>query len=461
MANFFKRTNKKSFRKNRVFFLAAILGLIFIGVSVYFFPKAPWYSAPVASSKVSNSPISTVSPSPIVFKKCLAETDFNNTLKSKKQGFTQLSAAVVQVPNYPDKAVFLAGQEENTVMIPASNEKILTGAIVLSLLGPEKTFTTKVLGLGKEKILLVGGGDPYLLAKPDPNHLQAPSLSNLALQTAVSLALTGEDTVQLYWDDSLFSGESWFPDWPTEYRQYVNPVTALSVSQPFGKPQNYVPNPTAEAVNIFAKELQSLGVKVKIASKLTKYTENGPLLGQVESLPLADLMPLYLLPSDNWKAEIIARHIAIAKGLPADFSGVQKAMRQVLQDWEIWDSKANIADGSGLSGNNKISAAMLTKVMVKILQEPKLSAVAKGLPIAGINGTLAQRFQESALTKQAKGVVRAKTGTLGGVSSLTGYYETENNGLIVFALITNNVGNIDVTKNWLDNAVAKLVKSKC
>lgn len=465
MARFFKNSNKNSISK-RVRFLSywrtiliGFLGLSFLGMAFYFFPHSKTFGKISPISQVSNSAFN--SPTSTPFRKCLAESAFTEILNTPKQGFTELSGEVAQVSNSSDKAVTLATQADKSVLIPASTEKVVTGAIAISLLGPEKTFTTKVLDLGEGKILLVGGGDPYLLAEPDIRRAKAPSLKNLAEQSAAALRAAGKKSVELYWDDSLFTGANWHPDWSDGYRDYMNPVTALSISAPFGTYQEHYGNPTAVAVSAFAKALKAQDIDVVVKTKLIDYPASATQLAKVESLPLAELMPLYLLPSDNWKAEIIARHIAIAKGFSADFDGVKKAMTQVLQEWQIWDEGANIADGSGLSRQNRVSANMLVQILAKIWQNPKAISVATGFPISGVNGTLKNRFKESALTKEAKGLVHAKTGNLPGVSSLSGYYYANDGSLIVFALIANNVGNIDDTRNWLDNAVAKLVKSKC
>jgi PBP4 family serine-type D-alanyl-D-alanine carboxypeptidase len=102
--------------------------------------------------------------------------------------------------------------------------------------------------------------------------------------------------------------------------------------------------------------------------------------------------------------------------------GVDRVLRDVLIGMQIDDSKLVVADASGLSRKNKITAKMMGEFLYKIRQDDKYALIYSGLPIGGVSGTLRSRFLTTA--PSAVGLVRAKTGTLNGTATLAGYVES-------------------------------------
>jgi PBP4 family serine-type D-alanyl-D-alanine carboxypeptidase len=102
--------------------------------------------------------------------------------------------------------------------------------------------------------------------------------------------------------------------------------------------------------------------------------------------------------------------------------GVDRVLRDVLIGLQIDDSKLVVADASGLSRQNKITAKMMGEFLYKIRQDEKYALIYSGLPIGGISGTLRSRFLTTA--PSAVGLVRAKTGTLNGTATLAGFVES-------------------------------------
>ena len=140
--------------------------------------------------------------------------------------------------------------------MPASVTKLLTTTAALSVLGPETRFTTRVVAGGKKRIVLVGGGDPFLASKPLPAaYPEHADLRTLAAQTAAALRQQGRTSVQLGYDDSLFSEPSFNPAWPAHYlpEHVVSRVTALWVDE--GRPavgSGRVDDPSLYAAQTFA-----------------------------------------------------------------------------------------------------------------------------------------------------------------------------------------------------------------
>jgi len=105
--------------------------------------------------------------------------------------------------------------------VPASTTKLLTSLAALSALGPERTFSTRVVTGGKGRIVLVGGGDPFLMSEPvdedGPSYPPRADVATLAHETAVALRAQGRQRVSLGYDDSLFTGPGFNPAWPAAY----------------------------------------------------------------------------------------------------------------------------------------------------------------------------------------------------------------------------------------------------
>ena len=152
---------------------------------------------------------------------------------------------------------------------PASTLKLLTAAAVLSALGPEHRFQTTVVSAEPGRIVLVGGGDPYLEApgQPEPPSARGEpraSLAALARSTGDQLKRDGVRTVSLGYDASRFSGPSWNPTWPKAYADQVSPVSALWVNEGRRAPGGgvvggRVDDPAKVAAQAFAKALGGRG----------------------------------------------------------------------------------------------------------------------------------------------------------------------------------------------------------
>ena len=149
----------------------------------------------------------------------------------------------------------------------------------------------------------------------------------------------------------------------------------------------------------------------------------------ISSPPALELLNYTLLRSDNLYAEAFLRALTPAFSADAGVAAVHAALARLpLERARSWV----LADGSGLSRHNLVSPALLTS----LLKAMKTSALPTILPLAGRTGTLARRMIGTA----AEGRVRAKTGTMSGVSALSGYLEHPDPraGQIVFSILAND-----------------------
>jgi serine-type D-Ala-D-Ala carboxypeptidase/endopeptidase (penicillin-binding protein 4) len=113
------------------------------------------------------------------------------------------------------------------------------------------------------------------------------------------------------------------------------------------------------------------------------------------------------------------------------------------------DPGAGMRDGSGLAADDRVSAATLAGVLRLVIgaKNPGLHAIVAALPVAAWSGTLADRYLPGSTGARGAGVVRAKTGTLTGVSSLAGIVHDADGRLLTFALLADQVApGVDATR---------------
>ncbi len=353
-----------------------------------------------------------------------------------------VAAAVVD----PLTGRLLYGAAADQPFTPASSAKVMTAVAALRTLGPDHTFTTRVVqGPARDQITLVGGGDPSLTAQPKPRTdapYPAPArLTDLAAATAARLRGAGVSAVRLTYDDSLFTGPTVNPEWEEGYLvANVAPVTALMADQGRRRPpaRERTGDPAASAAKTFADLLTRHGVKVTSTGR-GPAAAGAPTLAEVHSPPVSSLVEHMLSASDNDYAEALARHVARAKGEEASFAGAARAIQEVLGELGIPTAGLTLYDASGLSRQDRVSAETLSRTLALAASpdHPELRAAVTGLPVAGFTGTLDGRFDGQAAS--ALGYVRAKTGTLTGVNSLTGLVRDASGRLVVFAFMADRV----------------------
>jgi len=116
-------------------------------------------------------------------------------------------------------------------------------------------------------------------------------------------------------------------------------------------------------------------------------------------------------------------------------------------------SNYQIADGSGLSLYNYVSPELLVRLLCYAWQNEQIrQCLLPSLPIAGVDGTLEKRMRRT----PAEGRVMAKTGTVDGISSLSGYAYSPEGHVLVFSIINQGVQKASQGRNWQDKVCAAL-----
>jgi serine-type D-Ala-D-Ala carboxypeptidase/endopeptidase (penicillin-binding protein 4) len=393
-----------------------------------------------------------------------------------------LGPAVSALVADPATGRVLLSEHGSRLMTPASTTKLATGLAALAVLGPEARFTTRVVrGTGPDSIILVGGGDPTLAVNPYParDYPQPATLAALAASTARALKQQGHSTVALGYDTSLYTGPQMAPGWPADYVTGgdVTPIVSLEVDQgrltAAGQPEDSddpdnlsarSSDPAGMAASAFGQLLTADGIHVTGAPAPQTRAQNAALIARVTSPPLSAIVEQMLQESNNVIAENLARQVALATGGRASFSGGAEAVIKTLTGLGV-TTGIHLVDGSGLSPQDAIAPVTLVKIVELAADNAKYRALLAGLPVAGFSGTLsAGESVFAGIHGAALGSVRAKTGNLGTVASLAGLVYDKSGGVLVFAVMADQVpsaGLLDAAANAIDAAASALAGCGC
>jgi serine-type D-Ala-D-Ala carboxypeptidase/endopeptidase (penicillin-binding protein 4) len=366
------------------------------------------------------------------------------------------------------KVLFDRGGAANR--IPASNMKLLTAVAALRAIGPEARFSTKVVALppagsqappsgsartGTRSVVLVGGGDVLLGegASAEDKVLGHAGLATLAKLTAESLRKEGlAGTVEVLVDDSLFTGPSLNPAWSPDdvAAGEMAPLFPLALnSARFDPAAATGPRPQDSALaagEAFAARLREAGaaagltVAPAVGRFEGKQAANAAVLGEVQSATVSQQVDLMLQTSDNYLAETLGRMSAAATGQQASNESAKTAVLDQLAGLGVPTDGMVAADVSGLALDNRVSARQFSEVVRAITtgRDTRLRAALAGFPVAGLTGTLGDRYVDES-TAEGAGLVRAKTGTLNSVIALSGYVVDADGRLLVFSFIGNGL----------------------
>jgi D-alanyl-D-alanine carboxypeptidase/D-alanyl-D-alanine-endopeptidase (penicillin-binding protein 4) len=383
-----------------------------------------------------------------------------------------LGAQVGAVVLDPATDELLLDIDGSGVHMPASTTKVLTALATLEALGPDTRFRTTVVqpGTASGDIVLVGGGDPALSRRVDVVQGWAYPFTRfdlLARATADELLAAGTRVVRLGYADDLFSGPAINPTWEPGYvpTAQVAPVSALSLDGGRARPgfAQRVEDPARYAAEAFAGLLGQYGVQVQ-GPPTAQPSPDGEVLASIASPTVAELVSQMLDRSDNDVAEMLARHVARAERDEPTFAGGGRAISAVVERLGVPTAGLVLTDGSGLSRQNRISAATVARALEVAYEDPDGSsrALLTGLPVAGFTGSLGNRFADPGTNSEA-GDIRAKTGYLTGVVALAGYVVDADGQVLMFATIADAVAPADAlgAQQVVDQVAAQLAACGC
>jgi D-alanyl-D-alanine carboxypeptidase/D-alanyl-D-alanine-endopeptidase (penicillin-binding protein 4) len=201
-----------------------------------------------------------------------------------------------------------------------------------------------------------------------------------------------------------------------------------------------VNNPTKYTAQILKDVIESKGIKVKGQALdndelgiVRDYQKLSPLFTQV-SPPLREIVKVVNKISHNLYAEQLMKTIGYEKQKFGSFENGLKASEKLLKQIGIDPENIQIVDGSGLSRLNLITPAQLNSLLRFMYRSRYFNDFYESLPIAGVDGTIANRMKDT----RAMNNLRAKTGYINSVRSLSGYVTTTDGEMLTFVMIANN-----------------------
>ncbi|HJP58973.1 MAG TPA: D-alanyl-D-alanine carboxypeptidase/D-alanyl-D-alanine-endopeptidase [Gemmatimonadaceae bacterium] len=341
------------------------------------------------------------------------------------------------------------------LFMPASNMKIVTSSAALTLLGPDYTYKTTFLVDGPVQdslldgdLIVIGRGDPTIsdnmrgVATTVMDALADSIRAHGIRQITGRLVRVGNafpDSTRGYgweWDDlgeyyaagvdELIFNEGMAPTTP---RPPPDTVRDSAYSGPAKDPATAYLNALDDAlirkgITLDAGVLDSiLPTPIKMDTLFT-----------FTSLPMRNIIPALMKPSQNQIAEILLKTIGLERGGMGTADSARKIVGQLLLSWGVQQDGFVIRDGSGLSRHDMVTPETLVRVLDRIQQDTAFAVFYNALPIAGIDGTLEHRMKGT----PAEGNVRAKTGSISYARSLSGYVTTADGERLIFSMLANN-----------------------
>ncbi len=401
-------------------------------------------------------------------------------------------------------------QRADTVALnPASNVKLVTTASALAILGPQHRYVTAVYrkdgalagSTVKGNVYLQGGGDPALVTAnlyELAGRLRAQGIKRITGGIVVDSSRFDRDELPPGFDQKQEIAAYRAPGGATSvnfntFVVHVRPGDTLG-APPFaglappapgltltldastveghrrqlfadlkpadgaisiklrGKigvdtsPTSYrypVAEPSMYAGHMLALALKAQGIRLgRSAIKTGKVPRDAPLLGRHQSAPLSVLIRAINKFSNNFMAEQVLKTIDADPG-PATFDGALAREREQLRAWGIPLEGMQLGNGSGLYDTNRVSPAQLTALLAAVYQDLRIRPdYLASLAIMGVDGTTRSRLRET----PAQGWIRVKTGTLDGVSALSGYVAAPGRKPIVFSILLNGMKRSDTSK---------------
>ncbi|GAC46838.1 D-alanyl-D-alanine carboxypeptidase/D-alanyl-D-alanine endopeptidase [Gordonia aichiensis] len=354
----------------------------------------------------------------------------------------------------------------NTPRVPASNTKILTAAAALLGLPHDARLTTSVVVGADGQVIVKGAGDPTLSAQPKRSQTFYTDPGRIA-DLADQIRKSGVPVTSVAVDTSAYSGPTMDSSWSKEdiAGGDIAPIESLMTDGArIDRLNEYSPRVNTPAITAGEQLAKSLDVDAPVRQATAP--AGARTVASVRSAPLVTRVNDMLRYSDNVLAEALGIELSVAHGGPATLAGGTSAVKQTLADNKFDVSNVTLRDTSGLSYRNLVPAALLDRLMASASGptggdqpiDTKIRPMLDGLPVAGGTGTLADRFTVG--ENPGAGWVRAKTGTLTGVSSLTGIVQTVDGRVLSFALISGGTSPADA-RPALDTVAGKLRECGC
>jgi serine-type D-Ala-D-Ala carboxypeptidase/endopeptidase (penicillin-binding protein 4) len=366
-----------------------------------------------------------------------AWASLSSSLKRQMRGAGAYSGALV-VDATTGKTLF--GWKSALPRVLASNAKLFTTAAALDRFGVDGTFSTEVLsdspmnasGVIPGDVWLRGGGDPAFgtLAYVRRHYGASASSMEHLVDELDSLGLTAIRG-GVHGDESLFDAVRGVRDSRYGTSPWVGPLSALTLNHGYDG-SRFQSNPASFAAGVFRKTLKADGITPGHAAARSRAPSDAQVLASVESPPMAVLARLTNKDSDNFFAETLLKNIGRdASGVGTTSAGV-RAVRMFASSV---GARVSLIDGSGLDRGDRAAPRDVVELLMAERTREEYDAFFASLPIAGVDGTIHDRMRSGPARRNC----RAKTGSLIGVSALSGYCTTRSGREVAFSFLMNGL----------------------
>jgi len=327
---------------------------------------------------------------------------------------------------------------------PASNNKLLVAETALQRLGPTTEFHTAVGARGG----MVGNtlrGHLVFQASGDPT-LQYPGLLDLARQ--IRRSGIHQVTGGLIVDDHRYAHRTTAPGWHAGFVPYeTGPIDAFAYDENSWKHgSNFIAHTAVVNGRKFVSVLRHHGVRIAPKVRLGSYRYAEP-IALTQSQPLSAIVADMLTRSDNFEAEMLLDEIGAAvTGQGRRTTGIKVVRKQARR---LGVRIGTVEDGSGLSYADRESPNTLVAWLRATAASSTGSIVRAGLPVACETGTLQHRL----CGRWTTGRVFAKTGTLTGITALSGFTTTRSGRAVVFSVLVSGARDLGRAMSRVDAAV--------
>ena len=345
-------------------------------------------------------------------------------------------------------------------LVPASNQKLITASAALDLIGADETLKTDFRTVGKPDggviegdLFMVGGGDPLLMTdayQDIQTHGRLPESNLEAIADQLVGAGVRRVTGSVVGDGSRYDSERVVEGWPSRWLTNGTgaPLSALSVNDGWlidpvtGEGEGgATADPSLHAAAVMTRLLTDRGVVIDGAPRSGEAPADTESLLAVDSLPLSEILEELLAFSDNTTAELLLKEMGVRSGAAGTTADGVAAVTAWASDRGLPEGEWVMVDGSGLSDGNRVTCDLLGAVL---RTNGATGTIADALAVPGQGGTLSDRFEEGEWPQR----LRAKTGSLNDVTSLSGWLTTRPGAALDFEIVLNTgdrrVGNSDL-----------------
>lgn len=342
----------------------------------------------------------------------------------------------------------------------ASNMKLYTTATALGRLGPRARIQTTVVtdgttdrnGVLHGSLYLVGGGDPTL-GTPSfyGRFLGGLGTDVFGLKRQIREAGIEAVTGRLYADDSVFDRLRGVADSGYATSPYIGPLSGLSLNSGYSTPRanGFSSDPARTAAITLARSLRAAGVRLPARVAIAKAPSKAKTVAIVESPPLTEIVDTTDVYSHNFFAEMLIKLLGARFG----GAGTTAAGASVVERFARGHGSAvHAVDGSGLTRSNRASPAQVVALLDAMDETPAGDEFIQDLALTGREGTVADRMHGTA----AYGRCRTKTGTLTGVSNLSGYCFNRSGKLTIFSILMAGAYDLSLAHREQDLIAAEI-----